>query len=221
VKNCLVPEKVRFEEAKSLAPTLYFPKFPVPSLSANLPSIFLLRLPFPTFPMHSPSTFLTSFSLPYLPCPFCSSLIPIFCLSYSTFPFPSQSSPFPPDVHFPELHFPNLPLPNFSLSLPYLSTFPYLSTSVPSFPTHPFLLLLPFPFYFHFFIFFPFSFPFSLPSPPFGSLITFPPWGGGGGRKNFIHHWCKYKKLVFRNFKKIYFGLGWFSSVFKIYNDSK
>ena len=40
VKNCLVTEKVRYEEVKSLAPTLHFPKFPFPSLFANLPSIF-------------------------------------------------------------------------------------------------------------------------------------------------------------------------------------
>ena len=182
MKNSLVSEKVRYEEVKSLAPTLHFPKLPFPSLSATLP------LTFPTFPIHySSSTTLPSFSLPHLPCPFCSSLIPIFLfpsqpssfhlnlpVSLDIFPFPSQTS-------FSQ---PSHSLPYLSPSLPtYLLH--HLSTSLPifppskSFPTHPFLLWLPSPFYFP-------LFSFSFPSPSLESFFLSP---RGGGRRN--SHLCQ------------------------------
>ena len=183
----------RYEEVKSLAPTLYFPKFPFPSLSANLPSIFSLPRPyifhrfffcFSTFLFPS----LPSFSLPYLPCPFCSSLTPIVV-------FLSQPSSFPrhlplslPTFPFPTFPFPTSPLPYLSSFLPtYL--IPYLSTSLSSYPlpSLPFPLLYPsppIPFFCRYpsplLSFFPvFLFSFSFPSPfptffPFSFLSPFP-----------------------------------------------
>ena len=138
-ENCLVLEKVRYEEVKSLAPTLHFPKFPFPSLSVDIPSIVSLPLPFLTFPINSISTslpfllFLPSFSLPYFPCPFCSSPITFFV-------FPSQPSCFPRYLH---LSLPTFPFPTYQLStflLPYL--YPFLPLPFPT-SLLPFILPVP------------------------------------------------------------------------------
>ena len=119
VKNCLVSEKVRYYEVKSLAPTLHFPKFPFPSLSANLPSIF----PFPTFPLP----------------------IFVFTFPFPTFPLHYLSPSLP--VHFPPYlsAFPILPHPSVFCCFPspftfLFSPFHFLSPFPSSFPSL-FLLL--------------------------------------------------------------------------------
>ena len=132
MKNCLVPEKVRFEEVKSLAPTLYFPKFSFPSLSVDIPLIVSLPLRFLTFPIHSPSFSLPLFFPPYLPCPFCSSVFLSFPLnlplSLAIFTFPSRPSLSQPT------NFLLFSFPTFTLSYLY----PSLPLSFPlSFPSPP------------------------------------------------------------------------------------
>ena len=147
----------------SLAPTLQFPKFPFPSLSANLQSIFSFPFPFyipQTFSFYFPTFLfpsLPSFSLPYLPCPFCSSLILIFV-------FPCQPS------HSLLFLFPSFPVPSLTVHfLTYLSPLPILPICYYS---PPFSVCL------HF------SFPCFFLSPPLGSLIPPPPQAGW---KNFSH----------------------------------
>ena len=172
MKNCLVSEKVRYEEVMSLAPTLNFPKFPFLPYLPTFRQFF--PLPFPTVPIHSPSTSLPSFSLPYLPCPFCSSLISIFVFSSqpSRFPRNISLSTFP----FPTFPFPTFPLPYFSPPLP-ISFPPYLSSNIPTYlipslpkyllphpsPPIPFFCCYPSPFTF---LFSPFPFLSLFPSLP-------------------------------------------------------
>ena len=178
-ENCLVSEKVRYEEVKSLAPTLTSLNFPCLPYLPTVHQIFSLPIPN------------TSFSLTYLPCPVCSSLIPIFVFTSQPssvplnlpvflpiFPFPSRPSLFQPSnsLLFP---FPTYLLPSLPISFPTcpLSSLPF-RLSHPS-PPIPFFCCYPSPFTF----LFP-PFPSSFPSPfsPFSSpfsLFSPTPLGGG------------------------------------------
>ena len=141
----------------SLAPTLQFPKFPFPSLSANLQSIF--SFPFPFYIPQTFSFYFPTFLFPSLPSlSFLQFPNPYFCLSLSTFPFPT------------------FPLPFFSRAIPNcpLSYLPFPLAH----PSH-LLLLSPFfrlsPLFLPLFLPIPSSWVFDPPSPPGGLKEFFTP----------------------------------------------
>ena len=148
-ENCLVSEKVRYEEVKSSNPSL-----PKSSFLPYLPTLHHF-FPFPFTSLHSPYILLTSLpsiSIPYLSCPFCGPLIHIFVVPFQPSSFPINLPISVAILFLPTFLFPTLPLPYSSPSLPTLllpsppiSFPPYPS---PSLPTH------------------------LLPSPP----ISFPPY---------------------------------------------